>query len=128
MSVFFAIGVLTAPTPTAHLHMNINTNTHASEGASRATSSSGTNGKVYNLNERHVNFEQPSYEDLGTGQGAVQHSKNKDSTTTNTNSNSDASVHLPAGQHLLVDRYTFVNYCPDAYDIEDVSYDGDAGR
>ena len=47
------------------------------------------------LNEHHVNFQQPVLEDFGDGAGAVQH----DATTVGRN----GQEHLPAGQYLLVD-------------------------
>jgi len=53
------------------------------------------------LNEHHVNFDKPSLEDLGRGDGAITH----DAPTTAPNSGNidEEEEHLPAGQHLLVD-------------------------
>ena len=52
------------------------------------------------LNEHHVNFDKPSLEDLGRGDGAITH----DAPTTAPNSGNidEEEEHLPAGQHLLV--------------------------
>uniref|UniRef100_A0A7S2R241 PABS domain-containing protein n=1 Tax=Eucampia antarctica TaxID=49252 RepID=A0A7S2R241_9STRA len=49
------------------------------------------------LNMKHVNFDQPSLEDLGDG--VVKHYPNSKSGS----SDGDDEEHLPAGQHLLVD-------------------------
>mmetsp|Transcript_7408 Transcript_7408/g.10829 ORF Transcript_7408/g.10829 Transcript_7408/m.10829 type:complete len:796 (+) Transcript_7408:55-2442(+) len=64
---------------------------------SKTKHSSEIGKKIINsdLNERHVNFQQPSLEDFGDGAGAVKY----DATTVG---NGDEE-HLPAGQHLLVD-------------------------
>merc|ERR1712238_440100 len=53
------------------------------------------------LNEHHVNFDKPSLEDLGRGDGAITH----DAPTTAPNSGNidEEEEHLPAGQHLPVD-------------------------
>ena len=51
--------------------------------------------RIKNLNERHVNYEKPSYEDLGDGT-IVQRASGHDSGGTE-------DEHLPQGQHLLVD-------------------------
>ncbi len=151
MSVFFAIGVLTAPAPNMttvnfsnanvidnsggfynpNVNMDVDINeaspssssststssSEAAEGSSSSSSSSSSETKPEtltpqrDLNERHVNFEQPSYEDLGTGQGAIQHKNNSKSSETETETSHDhdhdhdsgSNPHLPAGQHLLVD-------------------------
>ena len=115
MSVFFTIGVMTAPLPhsspstitsfqstddNSNNNMNKNISTSIPPRRTHAKHSSEIGRKLddtTDLNERHVNFEQPSYEDLGTGEGVIQ----RDSTIS---PKDDTQVeHLPAGQHLLVD-------------------------
>mmetsp|Transcript_23035 Transcript_23035/g.49984 ORF Transcript_23035/g.49984 Transcript_23035/m.49984 type:complete len:857 (+) Transcript_23035:271-2841(+) len=54
--------------------------------------------RVRNLNEKHVNYEKPSYEDLGDGT-IVQRASAHDSA----GGFDDDDEHLPQGQHLLVD-------------------------
>lgn len=112
MSVFFVIGIITAPSNPAMYSTYLTPNTddiastlptpqrrahpkHSSEIGAKVKATTG------DLNERHVNFEQPSYEDLGTGEGAVYTVTNK--TTSGANAASGEGEHLPAGQHLLVD-------------------------
>ena len=56
------------------------------------------NDRSIDLNEQHVNFDLPSLEDLGDGQGAVHHEINLDRKNPE-----DDEMHLPAGQHLLID-------------------------
>lgn len=53
--------------------------------------------KLPDLNERHVNFQQPVLEDFGDGAGPVSY----DAKTVG--KGAEEEEHLPAGQHLLVD-------------------------
>jgi len=55
--------------------------------------------KLPDLNERHVNFQQPVLEDFGDGSGAVAY----EASMVEKDGADSEEEHLPAGQHLLVD-------------------------
>ena len=125
MTVFFTIGFLTAPLPPSHASYNfsslhnegINTlaNTISTSDNSETTitaadpikrtqvkHSSEIGSKIDSddhLNEHHVNFQEPSYEDLGQGEGVIQ----RTAAIEKAQSSAVEEQHLPQGQHLLVD-------------------------
>lgn len=108
MMVFFGIGIASTASITDMTTLFADTVTLPSGGAASSTDSSTASGTTTTkddrgLNERHVNFEQPSYEDLGTGDGAIQYSAKMPTSDTPNTANASTSEHLPAGQHLLVD-------------------------
>ncbi len=113
MTVFFAIGFLTAPIPSSLPSYNgdsLSSKTSSSGSASinpvkrtQVKHSTEIGSKILNddLNQHHVNFQEPSYEDLGQGEGVIQRTF---AASPNINSKTEKQQeHLPAGQHLLVD-------------------------
>lgn len=82
---------------------------------SRTKHSSEIGERIPELNERHVNFQQPVLEDFGDGSGAFQYEvdsdgrsivhqgQDNDSIMSLQEKQQEQQEHLPAGQHLLVD-------------------------
>ena len=97
MAVFFTIGTRTISIDKS----DPSTPLHASNDATNDSGAAPINRKISaeDLNERHVNYKQPSYEDLGTGEGVTKYSSNG----TDDIISGVEGGHLPAGQHLLVD-------------------------
>ncbi len=118
--VFFAIGVWSSPNANHHAISSISPNqqhipTQTKEDTIVIDMENNKNNNFDDLKEHHVHFQQPSYEDLGTGTGIIQRST-KASMINNTktslssasrfslkNHQHYSSKHLPSGQHLLVD-------------------------
>jgi S-adenosylmethionine decarboxylase proenzyme len=95
ISIFFILGTLTM-------------SDHNASGSIGNTSSQHLERS--DLNEHHVNFKRPSYEDLGTGDGVLvtRYSTSNDGAvggraTNITQKDHQGGVQLPSGQHLLVD-------------------------
>mmetsp|Transcript_10224 Transcript_10224/g.15428 ORF Transcript_10224/g.15428 Transcript_10224/m.15428 type:complete len:794 (-) Transcript_10224:149-2530(-) len=110
MALAFGIGVVVGPTPTpipasdtltSSSSDGIPNDTEKITNARRQQTKHATEigKKITNvdLNEKHVNFQQPVLEDFGDGTGAVKY----DATATADGKYDEE--HLPAGQHLLVD-------------------------
>jgi hypothetical protein len=72
MIIFFAIGVHTVPSPPSAATINSDSSTDTSTGTppQRRTNAKHSShiGHKIDLNEHHVNFEDPTYEDLGIGE------------------------------------------------------------
>jgi S-adenosylmethionine decarboxylase proenzyme len=94
MAIFFGLGIYSSDNHIPILDARVTENSQTSVVGAH------DDKPVIDLNELHVNFEQPSYEDLGTGEGATQYDKRETNFATN---DFQGGNHLPAGQHLLVD-------------------------
>jgi len=129
MSLFFTLGVVTAPSgPVSTSSSNYVTPISDAPTGTRTGNTNDAPPSNLNhqlnaeLNTRHVNFKQPSYEDLGQGNGAIRYNSSTSEPLAsagvdingNVNVNVDQATgtdansainrnHLPAGQHLLVD-------------------------
>lgn len=120
--VFFAIGVWSSPQAYHHATTSISSNnqqhipTPIKEDTIVMDMENNKNNSFDDLNEHHVHFQQPSYEDLGTGKGMIQRTTkstmiNNNKTSLSSSSpfsmknhqNYSSAKHLPSGQHLLVD-------------------------
>jgi len=63
------------------------------------------------MNEHHINFQQPSFEDLGHGEGPIRYNQQRQSSSESPSIHKNAESHndthkrsqLPVGQHFLVD-------------------------
>ena len=103
MAAAFGIGVALGPSPqlipipTATAGIDIDT---SSESQSNQKQKNGS--EPGDLNERHVNFQQPVLEDFGDGAGALAYDSHTKKMNAN-DSDNEEEEHLPAGQHLLVD-------------------------
>lgn len=111
MTVFFAIGFLTAPVPPSTWSTNLSDSLSSESQSStinpvkrtQAKHSTEIGSKILNddLNQHHEYFQEPSYEDLGQGEGVI---RRPTASSPSINSSGDEQQeHLPAGQHLLVD-------------------------
>eukprot|EP00557_Chaetoceros_sp_GSL56_P001305 CAMPEP_0176494040 /NCGR_PEP_ID=MMETSP0200_2-20121128/9872_1 /TAXON_ID=947934 /ORGANISM="Chaetoceros sp., Strain GSL56" /LENGTH=803 /DNA_ID=CAMNT_0017891747 /DNA_START=276 /DNA_END=2687 /DNA_ORIENTATION=+ len=68
---------------------------------SRTKHASEIGERLPDLNERHVNFQQPVLEDFGDGSGAIQYAVDSDGGIVPRKMSQEE--HLPSGQHLMVD-------------------------
>ena len=121
MTVFFTIGFLTAPLPPLHASYNFS-HIHNKDISTAASTTSTSDGETIttdpikrtqvkhsseigskintdDLNQHHVNFQEPSYEDLGQGEGVIQRTSSASAAI----EKAQTTEHLPQGQHLLVD-------------------------
>ena len=119
MLVAFALGVALGPAPkiiplpsqTNPAEIKIQTprrskTKHANEIGSKLDmeASASASASLPDLNERHVNFQQPVLEDFGDGSGAVKYQASMEAAAdSTTGAVEEQEEHLPAGQHLLVD-------------------------
>jgi|EP00979_Chaetoceros_neogracilis_P011123 hypothetical protein len=105
MAIAFGIGVALGPTPKVipppsqsnPSEIKIKT---ARRSETKHANEIGKKQQLPDLNERHVNFQQPVLEDFGDGSGAVAYQA---SMAEKDGADPDEDEHLPAGQHLLVD-------------------------
>jgi S-adenosylmethionine decarboxylase proenzyme len=109
MAAAFGIGVALGPSPqlipipTATAGIDIDTSSESQSNQKQNQKQKQKNGsELGDLNERHVNFQQPVLEDFGDGAGALAYDSHTKKMNAN-DSDNEEEEHLPAGQHLLVD-------------------------
>jgi hypothetical protein len=115
MGISFLIGVFLGPSPTEHISPGASLSSAIASIAlqkeikiktarrSRTKHSSEIGERLPDLNERHVNLQQPVLEDFGDGSGAIQYEIDSDGTSIVQKKQVPQEEHLPAGQHLLMD-------------------------
>lgn len=107
MAAAFGIGVALGPSPqlipipTATAGIDIDTSSESQSNQNQKQKQKN-GSELGDLNERHVNFQQPVLEDFGDGAGALAYDSHTKKMNAN-DSDNEEEEHLPAGQHLLVD-------------------------